>query len=642
MIRRLVVAAGLLCSAGAASAQTLFTYGRDTVTVNEFMAAWKKNNAAKNSGAINDYLDLYISSRLKIREAKRLGYDTLPQMVTDLQNLREQLLPTYLNDLAGVDALVREAYARSKKNIRLSHIFIAAREGADTAAAYKRAQDALAQLQKGVPFATVARQYSEDPAVKENGGDLGQVGVFSLPYELENLAWNTPVGKYSAIHRSRAGYHILKNAGERPDPGVFRGAQILLAFPPGATDAEKLLVKKRADSIYARLLKGDDIAKLAERFSNDVVSAANKGQLSDISVGQYDPLFEEKIFALPKDGAVSAPFRTAHGWHIVKRISLSPRPAADSTVILQSLRERVETSDRMNTVREGMVTRIRKMAGYSEQSFSKADLQTYTDSLLDYKKPGRALSVNSNTPLLSIGNSTVNATDWIAYVSANRFRADGGGVKPFDVLWKEFGDVSTVNYYKANLERYNPAFRTQMDEFRDGNLFFEIMQRQVWSPAQSDSAGLEKYYQQHRDRYVWKQSADAVLFYAPDAATAKAARAAILKKPQAWRAVLASFDDKVAVDSNRFELDQIPNAGKGVLKAGVVTEPVVNATDGSASFGLVLAPRTGNQPRSFAEARGQVITDYQKELEDKWLNGLRAKYPVTINQPLLLELMKAK
>jgi peptidyl-prolyl cis-trans isomerase SurA len=296
----------------------------------------------------------------------------------------------------------------------------------------------------------------------------------------------------------------------------------------------------------------------------------------------------------------------------------------------------------MNTVRESLVTGIRKRTGYRELSFSKGDLVALTDSLLEYKKPGRTLSVDSNTALLQIGDGTVRVSDWIAYAGANRFRSDGSGTKPFDVLWKEFTDASALNFYKANLERYNPAFKAQMDEFRDGNLFFEIMQREVWGPAQADTLALEKFYQQHRAQYVWKQSADAVLFYAPDAATAKSARAAVAKKPAAWRSALASFDDKVAVDSNRFELDQVPNPGRLALKPGMLTEPLVNPTDGSASFGLVLKLHPANQPRIFAEARGLVIADYQKELEDRWVNTLRAKYPVTINQPVLLELMKGK
>ncbi len=86
------VAALLLLISISASSQTLFTYGKGKVTVQQFLDAYNKNNTntIKNSKAIQEYLDLYISSRLKIAEAKSLSYDTLPQLVTDLENLRAQ------------------------------------------------------------------------------------------------------------------------------------------------------------------------------------------------------------------------------------------------------------------------------------------------------------------------------------------------------------------------------------------------------------------------------------------------------------------------------------------------------------------------------------------------------------------------
>ncbi|RYY99111.1 MAG: hypothetical protein EOO11_05980 [Chitinophagaceae bacterium] len=642
MLKRILPGAALLLLASAASAQTLFTYGRDTVTVPEFVAAYKKNNAGKGSTPLNDYLDLYITSRLKVREARRLGYDTLPNMVADLQNLREQLMPTYLNDLAGVEGLVQEAFARSKKNIRLAHIFIAAKAGSDTTAAWRRTQEAYAALQKGTSFAQVARQYSDDPSARENGGDAGYIAVFSLPYTLENAAYGTPAGTHSAPFRTRAGYHIFRNAGERPDPGTLKASQILLAFPPGATDADKAAVKKRADSLHARLLKGADFGSLATQFSNDVVSANNKGELQDITAGQYDPVFESKVFALAKDGAISAPFLTAHGWHIVKRRALVPRATTATPEVLQALREGVEASDRIATVRGVLARKIDAQVGGAPLAFNQEHLFLYTDSLLEYKKPGIALSLNETTPLLRIGAQSFTVTDWLKHVGANRFKSDGSGAKPYPQLWDEFREASAIDYYKSHLEEFNATFRGQMDEFRDGNLFFEIMQRQVWGPAQSDTAALEAYYNTHKSSYQWTDPVDAVIFYAPDLATAKAAQAQIAKKPSAWATVLASYDDKIAVDSNRFDRSAIPNGSKAPLKAGTVTAPLVNASDNSASFALLLKEHPGTAPRSFAEARGLVIADYQKELEAKWVNELRARYPVTINQPVLLELMKGK
>jgi peptidyl-prolyl cis-trans isomerase SurA len=79
-----LLAAGLLLFSATAFSQTLFTYGGDTVTVPQFLAAYSKNNAPGTKQSLRTYLDLYIASRLKIKEAKARGYDTLPQITSDL------------------------------------------------------------------------------------------------------------------------------------------------------------------------------------------------------------------------------------------------------------------------------------------------------------------------------------------------------------------------------------------------------------------------------------------------------------------------------------------------------------------------------------------------------------------------------
>src|SRR5690349_18711005 len=99
-MRKLLLGASVFMAMNA-SAQTLFTYGKDSVSVNEFLQAYKKNNPqGKDAKAMQEYLDLYIASRLKIREATARGYDTLAQVRADVENLRAQVLPTYQADPA--------------------------------------------------------------------------------------------------------------------------------------------------------------------------------------------------------------------------------------------------------------------------------------------------------------------------------------------------------------------------------------------------------------------------------------------------------------------------------------------------------------------------------------------------------------
>ena len=74
-------------------------------------------------------------------------------------------------------------------------------------------------------------------------------------------------------------------------------------------------------------------------------------------------------------------------------------------------------------------------------------------------------------------------------------------------------------YYRDHLEDFNEEFRNQMNEFKEGNLFFEIMQREVWNKTQSDSVALRDLYEKNKNKYNWKESADAIIFFAADETT---------------------------------------------------------------------------------------------------------------------------
>lgn len=637
-----LITALCVVAATTSNGQTLFTYGKDAVSADDFVRAFQKNNTAKGEKALQEYLDLYIASRLKIKQAKEEGLDTLPQMRSDLTNLRQQILPTYLNDKESVNTLVKEAFTRSQKDIHLSHIFIAFDKNGrtDTEAAAKRRDEAVNQLAKGGKFEDVARQYSNDPSVIANGGDLGWITVFSLPYELESLAYTTPVGKTSAAYASKAGFHIIKNLGERKALGRMRAAQILLAFPPGASEAYKASLKKTADSLHKRLLAGDDFTKLATQFSNDVISAASNGQMSEFGVGEYSTEFENAAFSLTKDGAFTKPFATSHGYHIVKRLKFYPAPAKPDADATASLQQKVESSDRIQTTRKVLAEKIIKTAGFQRLLAAEPELWAFSDSVLNNVKPTVRTNLTPTTSLLKIGEQTKQANDWISFAQMNRYKANGTGAKSYKQLWDEFVQASALQYYEDHLEEYNDDFRRQIMEFAEGNLFFEIMQRNVWTPAQSDTVALFNFYQKNQGKYVWKQSADAVVFYATDTKIADEVYKAIRKTPSSWKTIAANFSEQVTTDSARFELSQLPKAQKDQIAKGTVTSPTVNTADNTTSFAYIINIYNKEEPRNFQDAKGLVINDYQAELEKTWIENLKKKYPVTVDQKVWSDLVK--
>jgi len=631
------------------SAQTLFTYGPYSTDAKDFLRAFNKNNtsgSANKTKAMRDYLDLYIASRLKIREAYNRGYDTLPQIKSDIENLRSQIIENYLNDPATSNKLQKEAFQRSQKDVHVGHIFISYKNSAgvaDTAEAERKAKEVYDKLKKGENFAGLAQQYSSDPTAKTNKGDIGWVTVFTLPYEFENIVYSTAPGKFSAPYRSKIGFHIFKNLGERKGVGKMKAAQILLAFPPDADEATKKTMAYLADSLYQRLLKGEDVAKLAGQYSNDYVSGASGGIMPEFGVGQYDPDFEKVVFGLKKDGEISKPFLTSHGYHIVKRISATPVVAdPKNKAYMDQLKSQVSTSDRMQFARNTVIDKAIKQIPIKKYPYSDRDLMMLSDSLLDNRRLAAPVSITRTTPLFSIGDDLFTVNDYITYAQTWRYKSDGTGVKPYQQVMDGFVRFKAEDYYRSHLEDFNSDFRAQMNEFKDGNLFFEIMQQEVWGKAQNDSAALKAYYEKNKGRYNWKQSADAIIFFCGDEASAKTLYDALKKNSSSWRSASDAMGEKVVADSSRYEFDQIPNGTKIPVLSGIVTSPVKNNADGTVSFAYVLKTYPAGMPRAYNDAKGLVITDYQSELEKKWLAELKKKYPVTINEKVFQQTASAK
>ena len=153
----------------------------------EFEAIYKKNNkeAPVTKEALDEYLDLFINYKLKVREAEALGMDTIGKFKTELDGYRKQLARPYLIDRELNDALMKEAYARMQEEVRAAHILVQLDPEAtpeDTLAAWKRINTLRDRVIKGEDFASVAKAPggSDDPSAAKNGGDLGWFSALQM------------------------------------------------------------------------------------------------------------------------------------------------------------------------------------------------------------------------------------------------------------------------------------------------------------------------------------------------------------------------------------------------------------------------------------------------------------------------------
>lgn len=265
----------------------------------------------------------------RLREAIEQGGLTYDRFRDDL---RGEILVARLRDRevdsrvavtdAEIQSFVRAQEAQPEKvdEYNLSHIMIQLPEQAssdEVRLRRARAEAALQQLQQGTDFRQVAVSYSDAPDALQ-GGEMGWRVPGRLPSLFLEALNKLKVGEVSDVLRSPAGFHILKLNDKRGNntPVMVQQTQarhILIRLNEVVSEAD---ARNRLSELQDRIEHGADFRELARLHSDDA-SAARGGDLGWISPGDTVPEFERAMQAL-KPGQVSAPFKTAFGWHIVQ------------------------------------------------------------------------------------------------------------------------------------------------------------------------------------------------------------------------------------------------------------------------------------------------------------------------------------
>lgn len=111
--------------------------------------------------------------------------------------------------------------------------------------------------------------------------------------------------------------------------------------------ARHILVEKEeeAKALRARILKGEDFAKLAQEASKDPGSGAQGGDLGFMQRGQTVPAFDEAVFKL-QSGELSQPIKTEFGWHIIRveeRRAMPPLADLKDRIVMHLIQEKAQS-----------------------------------------------------------------------------------------------------------------------------------------------------------------------------------------------------------------------------------------------------------------------------------------------------------
>lgn len=325
----LIIAFLLLCCPvqGSREGDVVLTIGDESFELGEFWHIYNKNRHLPGfDESPAEFAERFIDYKLKVREAKALGLDTLSSFRNEYQQYVNEVRYSYLVDSIALMRDARESYSYMKYVVRASHILILTAPDAspeDTMAAYSKINQIREMALAGEDFAKLARVYSQDPSVEHNSGDLGYFTAFVMIAPFEKAAFSTPVGEISPVIRTDYGYHLIKVFDKQPNRGRIRTAHIMKRFEPGNKESEAS-TKLAADSIYTRLLSNESFDTLVKEQSEDKGSVDRNGELFPFTLDEMIPEFALAAFALEKDGDISEPVRTDFGWHIIKRLGLDP------------------------------------------------------------------------------------------------------------------------------------------------------------------------------------------------------------------------------------------------------------------------------------------------------------------------------
>ena len=189
-------------------------------------------------------------------------------------------------------------------------------------------------------------------------------------------------------------------------------------------------------------------------------------------------------------------------------------------------------------------------------------------------------------------------------------------------------------YILNRLQDFSPAYAKQIQEFKDGNLLFEIMDKKIWSKASSDLAALKTFHASRKQNYQWKNSVTVISITTQNKDIANVIKSD-LQKEQSINNIKKLYSEVAFIDSSRQEASAILGIGMANAKVGFISDIIENESDGTFTFSMVMKVYPDPSFMAFEDARVQVINDYQQMLESNWIKELKKKYPVTINQAVL-------
>jgi peptidyl-prolyl cis-trans isomerase SurA len=604
-----------------------------TLSLNEFEQTFTATDGAATTASDDplerrlDFLNRYVNFRLKVRSARDAGYHLDSAYAAEVAEYRDQLAGPHFMDRQVLDDIIRDIYDKQAEEIAVSHLLRLVgpyAPPADTLAAYQHAVAVRDSIRSGaVTFTEAARRHSEDPSVSANGGALGYITGGMTVIGFEDAVYRTAVGEVAGPVRTQYGYHIIEVTDRREPSPEIKASHILLR-PDGTTPADTAATVQQAEALRAREMAGESFGTLARQYSQDPGSAQRDGDLGYFSTGRMVAPFEQAAFALANVGDISGPVQTRFGIHLIQLTDRRARETFEEAY--EELKSTAMQLPRTALKRRALGREFREQNG---GSFDAATVRLAlahfpSDSVFQKVVTGGFRPEDAGRTFATVGDSTYTLAALPSFY--RRARIGANPVDELVALAQDFIDDRSVDQAVARLEERDPEFARIFRSYADGVLYFRAAEDSVWTPAKDDEAGLRAFYAANQGAYNWPTRRRVLAFRTPGDSLLRAiaedlrggadARA-LFEQHRGGRFALR-LDTVYVSDSTQTALDQTLGLEVG-QSTGVLAERTrlaVYVLDG------IEPPR----PKRYEEARAELISGYQEQIERAWEARLRARY----------------
>ena len=481
----------------------LSEFGNHKIKMKEFENALVKNSgsleAAKKDSLsqLKDFLNLYTTFRMKIRDAEVRGYDQDTSLTNELNDYKKKIAVSFLLNKEIVDPGIKDLYNKRKYELRVSHIMIRPDTSGD-AAALKLATSILDSIKNGANFAVMAEKYSDDVYSKRYGGDIYYITGGMVPEPFEDAAYATEPGHvYPHVVKTKFGYHIIKVTEKKERIPEIKASHILITYrsPDGKEDTTAALAK--IDSILTQIKNGADFAEMAKEYSQDPGSKEKGGDLGFFKRRQMVKEFDNAAFNL-KVGEVSGVVKTRFGYHLIKVTDQKKYPSFDADK--EELKKLFQQS-RYQDKYDSLVAKLKTK--YNFKVIGKT--LDYISSNSDSAKIGDDSALIANTKGMTIYTYNDNSKDAGTFLSDLENNQEFAGKLINLSLLKsaidKVGDEELLEKEAISMESKDSTFAALIKDYKYGIYIFKLQTDEVWNKINIDSVSLHKYYEETKDNY---------------------------------------------------------------------------------------------------------------------------------------------